>query len=201
MTKIKICGLKRELDIEYINEFLPEFAGFVFYPKSKRYVDFEKAKSLKSKLDKNIKAVGVFVNEDIEKILFLCKNDIIDIIQLHGNEDEEYIKKLKEKTEKPVIKAVRIDENKKDYSSIFVDTSADYILLDSTAGSGKTFDWEKVSLPKKPFFAAGGINIKNAEKAIKIFTPFALDISSGVETDGVKDREKIKDIINLIRRI
>lgn len=97
MTKIKICGLKRELDIEYVNEFLPEFAGFIFYPKSKRYVDFEKAKSLKSKLDKNIKAVGVFVNEDIEKILFLCENDIIDIIQLHGNEDKEYIKKLKKK--------------------------------------------------------------------------------------------------------
>lgn len=200
MTKIKICGLKRERDIEYVNEFLPEFAGFVFYPKSKRYVDFEKAKFLKSKLDKNIKAVGVFVNEDIENILFLCNNNIIDIVQLHGNEDEEYIKKLKEKTEKPIIKAVRIDENKDDYSSLF-NTSADYILLDSTAGSGKTFDWEKVSLPQKPFFAAGGINIENAEKAIKIFTPFALDISSGVETDGVKDSEKIKDIINLIRRI
>ena len=200
MTKIKICGLKRERDIEYVNEFLPEFAGFVFYPKSKRYVDFEKAKILKSKLDKSIKAVGVFVNEDIEKILFLCQNDIIDIIQLHGNENEEYIDKLKEKTNKPVIKAVRIDENKSDYYSLF-NTSADYILLDSTAGSGKTFDWEKVSLPQKPFFAAGGINIDNAEKAIKIFTPFALDISSGVETDGVKDKEKIKDIINLIRRI
>ena len=200
MTKIKICGLKREQDIEYVNEFLPEFAGFVFYPKSKRYVDFEKSKTLKSKLDKNIKAVGVFVNEDIENILFLCNNNIIDIVQLHGNEDEEYIKKLKEKTEKPIIKAVRIDENKDDYSSLF-NTSAGYILLDSTAGSGKTFDWEKVSLPQKPFFAAGGINIENAEKAIKIFTPFALDISSGVETDGVKDSEKIKDIINLIRRI
>ena len=153
MTKIKICGLKREQDIEYVNEFLPEFAGFVFYPKSKRYVDFEKAKTLKSKLDKNIKAVGVFVNEDIENILFLCNNNIIDIVQLHGNEDEEYIKKLKEKTEKPSIKAVRIDKNKEDYSSLF-DTSADYILLDSTAGSGKTFDWEKVSLPQKPFFSA-----------------------------------------------
>lgn len=199
MTKIKICGLKREQDIEYVNEFLPDFAGFVFYPKSKRYVDFKKAEILKTKLDKNIKAVGVFVNEDIEKILFLCKNNIIDIVQLHGNEDENYIKSLKENTNKPVIKALRIDESN-NCSSLF-ETSADYILLDSTAGSGKTFDWEKIPLPKKPFFAAGGININNAEKAIKFFTPFALDISSGVETDGVKDREKIKDIINLIRRI
>ncbi|QNU67398.1 phosphoribosylanthranilate isomerase [Ruminiclostridium herbifermentans] len=201
MTKIKICGLTRMQDIEYVNEALPDFIGFVF-AKSRRQVNPDTAYQLKSALDYRIKAVGVFVNESISVIKQLCQSNIIDYIQLHGDEDEEYIKNLSCQINTPIIKAVRV----KDLSSIVTaqQLSGDFLLLDTFSdkeygGTGKTFDWKLAKYIEKPFFLAGGINYCNAKAAIDSSKPYCLDVSSGVETNGVKDRNKIIDIVSLVR--
>jgi len=198
ITKVKICGLFRECDIDYVNRYKPDFAGFIFWPKSHRYVTDEKAAALRQKLDKDIKAVGVFVDESRERIADIANKGIIDIIQLHGNETDEDIRYLKAATGKQVIKAVKI----KDGSEIAAwdDSSADYLLLDSGMGTGKPFDWNTVGKrPKKEFFLAGGLGAENIQEAIKLFSPFAVDLSSSVETDKVKDAEKIKTVIERVR--
>ena len=190
MTKIKFCGLSRIEDIECANELKPDFIGFVFYKKSRRFVDREKAKELKNKLSKEIKAVGVFVDEDIEFVASLLRDEIIDIAQLHGSEDENYIKDLKTLTGKPVIKAVRVasaDDIKKANES-----PADFVLLDSGMGGGKVFDWSLIKEVKRDYFLAGGLTLENAAEAVDTLTPFAVDVSSGIETDGLKDPEKMK---------
>jgi len=183
--KIKICGLKREEDIFYANKYLPDYIGFVF-AKSKRQISAEEARELKKLLNPKIKAVGVFIDEDIKNIIPLLKEKIIDIVQLHGNEDQNYIDALKKAFPAPVIKAVRVGE---DFVSPAV--NADFILFDAGGGSGKTFDWTKIKNYKKPFFLAGGLNADNIKEAAKL-KPFCVDLSSGVETDGKKDEEKIK---------
>lgn len=198
MTKIKICGLKREEDIQYANNLNLDFIGFVFAEKSKRYVDFEKAKKLKNLLDKDIKSVGVFVNESIDNILKYVEEDIIDIIQLHGDETEEYILELKSKTNNKIIKAFEIKISE-DLERAKV-SSADYILLDSGKGTGKTFDWDKFKSLDRDFFLAGGISKENINDAIDKFNPYALDASSSLETDGVKDYEKMKEFVETVRR-
>lgn len=184
MTKIKICGLTRQADIDAVNKYLPDYIGFVFVPESKRYISFETAKLLKTKLNPKIKVVGVFINEPIENI-----PDFLDIIQLHGEETQEYITELKNKIKKPVI---ALAKNK---------TQADYILFDNEqGGSGKTFDWNLIETARLCFLA-GGLNASNVEKAIKKLNPFCVDISSGVETNGIKDEKKIKEIIEIVRGI
>lgn len=197
MSKIKICGIKRECDIDYINEALPDYTGFVF-AKSRRQVSFDVAAKLRSRLNKSITPVGVFVNAPIDEICFLHREGIIDIAQLHGQEDALYIEKLKEKIDCPLIKALKID---KDFDrSILSTLNVDYFLFDNGAGgTGKTFDWSLMPKTKKPFFLAGGLNIKNIDAAISQH-PFAVDLSSGVETDGLKDREKILEIVSRIRK-
>ncbi|MCR5778309.1 MAG: phosphoribosylanthranilate isomerase [Lachnospiraceae bacterium] len=197
MTKIKLCGLSRECDIEAVNELCPEYIGFVFANKSKRYVTPAKAKELRTILNKDIKAVGVFVNEDIEKVSELLENDIIDIAQLHGSEDEEYILKLREKTQKPIIKAFKISSSADAVSA--EKSSADFILLDSGAGTGSVFDWEWLSEVKRPYFLAGGLSPENVESAIKKLSPYAVDVSSGIETEGVKDETKMKEFVSKVR--
>lgn len=197
MTKIKLCGLSRECDIEAVNELCPEYIGFVFANKSKRYVTPAKAKELRTILNKDIKAVGVFVNEDIEKVSELLENDIIDIAQLHGSEDEEYILKLREKTQKPIIKAFKISGSADAVSA--EKSSADFILLDSGAGTGSVFDWEWLSEVKRPYFLAGGLSPENVESAIKKLSPYAVDVSSGIETEGVKDKIKMKEFVSKVR--
>ena len=138
MTKIKLCGLSRRCDIECVNELCPDYIGFVFAKKSKRYVSPEKAKELKFLLSPDIKAVGVFVDEQIENIVKLLSDNIIDLAQLHGSEDEEYIARLKALTDKPVIKAFRI-KSENDITSA-KNCKADFILLDSGAGTGRSFN-------------------------------------------------------------
>ncbi len=198
MSKIKICGLKREADIDYVNEALPDYAGFVF-AKSRRQVSFEIADKLRSKLNKSITPVGVFVNAPIEEICSLYQEGIIDIAQLHGQEDSSYIKKLKEKIDCPLIKAFKID---RDFDESILSTfDVDYFLFDNGAGgTGKTFDWSFMPETEKEFFLAGGLNIQNIEAAIA-YHPFALDLSSGVEIDGFKNREKIIEIVSRIRQL
>ena len=203
MTKIKICGLKRLQDIEYVNEFLPDFIGFVFAGTKRRITD-EKAKELKAALNPEIKSVGVFVNDTLEHISFLANNNIIDIIQLHGDEDRKYIADLRKLTDKKIIKAVRV----KDSMSVqeAKELNADYLLLDTYSnsgeygGTGKTFNRELIPKDISEYFLAGGLNQDNLEEIIKEVKPYAVDLSSGVETDGFKDREKIKKVIEIVRQ-
>lgn len=189
MTKIKLCGLSRPCDIEAANEVNPEYVGFVFARKSKRYIAPERAKELKRMLAPSIKAVGVFVNESLAGVAKLLEDGVIDIAQLHGTEDEEYIHRLKELTGKPVIKAFCI-ESGRDIAAA-EQCGADYVLLDSGAGTGTAFDWHLIGKISRPYFLAGGLEPGNVGKAVKLLKPYAVDVSSGIETDGVKDKGKM----------
>ncbi|MFI3165398.1 MAG: tryptophan synthase subunit beta [Bacillota bacterium] len=201
MTKIKICGLKRKIDVINANELMPEFVGFVF-AKSKRQVSKETAKILKSKLDKNIKAVGVFVNEDIDFIIELARENIIDIIQLHGCETFECIAKIKKllpKTE--IIKAINVQS----ISDVLAweNSQVDYLILDNGAGgTGEKFDWNILSGLEnfsKKLIIAGGLNPQNVSEVIKT-NPYGVDVSSGVETDGFKDKDKMFAFVQNVRK-
>ncbi|MDO4466126.1 MAG: phosphoribosylanthranilate isomerase [Bacillota bacterium] len=198
MTRIKLCGITQQREIEAINSLHPDYIGFVFAKKSKRYIDPEKAFLLKQKLDRNIQAVGVFVNEPIEQVAKLLENGTIDVAQLHGTEDETYIKKLRKQTNKMLIKAFQI-QMETDISEI-ENCSADYVLIDSGAGSGKTFNWDIVKQVKRPFFLAGGLHEKNVETAIKSVHPYAVDVSSGIDTDGKKDIGKMQCFVENVRK-
>lgn len=199
MTKIKLCGLKSLNDIEIINKYNPEYIGFIFYKKSKRYIDYKTAKMLKNALNKNILAVGVFVNEDINTVVKLLNENIIDIAQLHGNESENHIKTLKKLTNKTIIKAFKV-ENTLDIKKA-KQSQADFVLLDSgTGGTGQTFNWSLIDDFNKPYFLAGGLSIENIKTALDMLSPYALDVSSGIETSGKKDPEKIKAFIQTVRQ-
>jgi phosphoribosylanthranilate isomerase len=152
-------------------------------------------------LSNEIQAVGVFVDEDKEFIAKLANENTIDLIQLHGSEDSDYISELKELTDKPIIKAIQIQtpEDLEKIETTF-NSDADYVMFDSGKGSGQMFNWGIAGETEKPIFVAGGINIENVVDAIEIFRPFAVDISSGVETNKVKDKQKIVEIVNLVRR-
>jgi phosphoribosylanthranilate isomerase len=181
-----------------VNIAKPEYIGFVF-AESRRMVTPSQAAELKAKLSPDIISVGVFVNEIPDNILWLVRSGIIGAVQLHGDETEAYIENIKSRTDKPVIKAVSV--SKKGDVQKWDTTCADYLLLDNkTGGTGSTFDWNLIGELKKPFFLAGGLNIENTPSAILELNPFAVDISSGVETDGLKDREKIISIIRRIRK-
>lgn len=184
-------------DIEYANEVLPEFIGFVFAPKSCRYVSFEQAKKLRGELDYRIAAVGVFVDEDIENIVRLVKDEVIDMVQLHGSEDNAYIAKLREMAEVPIIQAFKIIDSYDAESAVLSD--ADFVLLDSGMGTGKTFDWSLIKSINRPYFLAGGISPENAAQAVERFSPYAVDASSSLETDGVKDLSKMTALARAVR--
>lgn len=194
-TKLKICGLRRIEDIQIINKTLPTYAGFIF-AKSKRQIDLNTALILKDYLDPRIKAVGVFVDSSIEDITHIVSTGAIDIVQLHGNENEQYISKLRERVNVEIIKAIKVTD-----CEIYNFQSATYLLLDSGGGSGKTFDWKKTPKMKKPFFLAGGISIDNMQDAIDYFNPYALDISSSLETNGFKDIQKIIEFSNKLKEL
>lgn len=199
MTRIKLCGLSRICDIEAVNELKPEYVGFVLAQKSKRYVASEKAKELKQLLDPGIKAVGVFVKEEPQVVAGLLNEGIIDIAQLHGGEDESYIQHLRRLTDKPIIKAFRI-ETKEDVDDAQL-SSADYILLDSgSGGTGKAFNWELIQHMNRPYFLAGGLGSGNVKKAIEMLSPYAVDASSSMETNGVKDKDKMAAFVAAVRK-
>lgn len=198
MTKIKLCGLSRACDIEAANELHPEYIGFVFAPKSKRYVSPEKAAELKGLLHPDIKAVGVFVNESLQNVAELLKNGVIDIVQLHGDESEEYVKELRTLSDKPIIKAFRV-ECERDVREATA-SNADYVLLDSGAGTGTVFDWNLIEKINRPYFLAGGLDTENVSEAIVKLKPFAVDVSSGIETDGVKDKTKMAAFVAAVRK-
>lgn len=195
--KLKICGITKETEIPIINKVKPDYIGFVF-AESRRQIDAGQAKLLKGMLSVGIRAVGVFVDENPDRIVELLNHGVIDMAQLHGNEDEEVITYIKEKTGKPVIKAVII----KDASDVkrWRGTSADYLLLDSGKGSGKTFDWGSIdwSYIKEccaDIFLAGGINPDNVAEAVRMVRPYCIDVSSGVELSGMKNEELITKLV------
>ena len=198
MTVIKLCGLRRPLDIVAANGLKPEYIGFVFARKSKRYVEPEKAMELKQLLLPDIKAVGVFVNEELPVVADLLNKGVIDVAQLHGSESEEYVAELKKATGKPVIRAFKVAVAEDVESA--VKSAADYILLDAGAGDGVTFDWSIVKDVKRPFFLAGGLNPGNEADAVAAVHPYAVDVSSGIETDGFKDIDKMTAFVKAVRK-
>jgi phosphoribosylanthranilate isomerase len=203
IMKVKICGLSREEDITYVNEVEPDYVGFVFTP-SKRQVSPDQAAKLRKLLSPGIEAVGVFVNTPVEEILSLLVAGVIDIAQLHGSETETDIRRIKSESGKTVIKAVQVRELQDVY--VWQESSADYLLCDSGSGSGITFDWKLLAgNMQKPFFLAGGLHAGNLAEAcagleLHGITPYGLDVSSGVETEGKKDLKKIKEFMSAAKQ-
>ncbi len=200
MTKIKICGLFRDEDIGYINGAMPDYCGFIInFPKSHRSVSPERVRELSKSVSDGIVAVGVFVDEPVENVARLLRDGIVSIAQLHGHEDDEYIAKLRSLTYGSEIwKAFRI-KSREDLLSA-ERSKADMVLLDNGQGTGEVFDWNVIEKFPRPFILAGGLTPENIPEAIRILHPFALDVSSGVETERRKDRNKIYAAVNAVRR-
>ena len=230
MTRIKLCGLTRIQDIEIANKLKPEYIGFIFWDRSSRNVSAIQAARLKGKLDPEIKTVGVFVNAPAEQVISYYNVGIIDIAQLHGNENEEYIKKLHdagltvikafkmkkageninlagngniETPEKPTGNAITETYGKStdDVITEAVKSSADYIMFDPGKGEGATFNWQLIKGIKREFFLAGGLTPENIEKAVETVQPFAVDVSSGIETDRHKDPDKMSAFVKNTRAL
>ncbi|MDD3193625.1 MAG: phosphoribosylanthranilate isomerase [Oscillospiraceae bacterium] len=197
MTKIKLCGLTRACDIQAANELLPSYIGFVFAPQSRRYLSPQKAAELKKQLHPQILAAGVFVNEAPHTVAKLLNDGVCDLAQLHGDEDESYIRLLRSLTPKPAIKAFCI-ASQADVAAALTCT-ADYVLLDSGAGTGSAFDWGLIRQFDRPYFLAGGLGRQNVRDAIETLHPYAVDVSSGIETDGVKDLEKMEAFVRAVK--
>lgn len=188
MVKVKFCGLKRPCDIAWANELYPDYVGFVFAG-TKRRVSDELAAELRRELDPSIPAVGVFVDDEPQHMASLVKKGVIQLVQLHGQEDEAFVQQIQTDLGVPVIKAFSI-ANQDDVRRA-LESRADYILLDQgKGGTGKAFDWSLLKGIGRPYFLAGGLTPQNAAQAAAL-QPYALDVSSGIETDGVKDREKM----------
>lgn len=202
MTKIKICGLRRLEDIEAVNLAEPDYIGFVFTT-SPRKISVHQAAVLREKLKPGIKAVGVFMNESADEIMGIVKTGVIDVIQLHGQVDHRMVAELKRQSRHPVIQAIALTQ-RKDLEQAR-DSEADYLLFDyRKGGSGQTFNWdllkEHITL-KQPIFIAGGIRVENVSEAIKRFSPYGVDVSSGVEENGWKQKEKIVEIVRRVRNV
>lgn len=201
MVKVKICGLRRPEDIEAANAAKPDYVGFIFVEGTKRYVEPIQAAQFRKDLAGDIQTVGVFVNAPIEEIVAICQAGTIDLVQLHGEEDQAYIAHLKGQVDQNIIKSVSVGDE------LVVDPNqADYLLFDSLSpsrgGSGKIFDWKMVSAyQEKPFFLAGGLGVENIEEALKVVRPYAVDASSSLETDGVKDPVKMQEFVAKIREV
>ncbi len=196
MTRIKLCGMMSEKDIEKANELMPDYIGFVFWKKSKRNLTMDRAKELKARLKPGIKAVGVFVDAQESFVSELFDEGIIDVAQLHGDEDEKYVERLRNRGI-PVIKAFQIhdEESLKAANESF----ADMILLDAGKGEGQKFNWKLLEGFKREYFLAGGLDPDSVREAIRQLKPFGVDVSSGIETDGKKDMRKMENFVNNAR--
>ncbi|MCR5545764.1 MAG: phosphoribosylanthranilate isomerase [Lachnospiraceae bacterium] len=196
-TKIKLCGIKSIEDVGIMNENLPDYCGFIIdFPKSHRSLTKEVVRELSNKLDPSIKKVGVFVNSPIEDVMMLLEDDVIQMAQLHGDEDEDYIKELQKKTNKPVMKVIIM----RDEFDVFRanESPADFVLLDAGKGSGQAFNWDLLKDMKREYFLAGGLHEGNLKKAVVTLRPYAIDLSSSIETDGRKDPQKVKTIMEIM---
>ncbi|GHT74576.1 N-(5'-phosphoribosyl)anthranilate isomerase [Spirochaetia bacterium] len=206
-VKIKLCGLFRDEDIDFANEARPDYIGFVF-AKSRRQVTAVQAARMRARLREGIVPVGVFVNAPVEEVAALYRDGVIGVAQLHGAEDWDYIAALKERCNVPVIKAVKvkrqIDLTPMEHKSNSA-TGADFLLLDNgPGGTGRRFDWallqdgDYLNTLSIPCFLAGGIDVSNIGEALR-FRPYGIDVSSGAETDGVKDRDKMIRLVEIVR--
>ncbi len=215
MQKIKLCGMMKPCDIEYANRVKPDLVGFIF-ANTRRKISAAQAKQFREALDAEIPAVGVFVNEDIPVIASLVQDGCIDMIQLHGEEDADYIRRLREICDVPVIKAVKVQNVEQIRQAAAL--PVDYLLLDTyrkgvLGGTGEAFDWELLREAKaaagdtaegelfgKPYFLAGGLHAGNLREAAALGS-YGLDISSGIETDGSKNFIKMVEVMKLLRSI
>ena len=199
MTKIKICGLSRPCDIEYVSEAKPDFCGFIInVPKSKRNVSPDTVRQLVKNLSSDVKPVGVFVNAPMDEIAALTEDGTLAYVQLHGKEDEAYIAALREKIHVPIIQAFKVS-CPEDVAHA-QQSSADYILLDNgSGGTGKTFDWSHLRDITRPYILAGGLGPDNLGLAVSQLAPWGVDLSSGVETDGFKDKNKVLAAVQAVR--
>ena len=199
MTKIKICGLFRDQDIDYVNEAKPDYAGFILhFQKSHRNLDLDRAVMLRKGLLPLIRLVCVFVNQPLETVVHTAEVLQADVIQLHGHENDDYIKELRERTGKEIWKAFRI-RCEEDLAAVSL-SKADMVLLDNGYGTGQAFDWSLLESFDRPFILAGGLNPENIPDAINLMKPVAVDLSSGVETGKEKDRDKIMAAVRAARR-
>lgn len=200
MTKIKTCGLTREREIDYVNQYLPDYAGFVLcFPKSRRSLSLERAEQLIRLLNPGVGAVGVVVDLPLEQAIGLLNRGFLDALQLHGDEDADYIRALKAATGRQVWKAFQI-RSAADLEAAAA-SPADMVVLDSGQGSGQVFDWSLLRDFGRPYFLAGGLGPGNVVRAVKQLHPYGIDLSSGIETDGVKDKGKLSSVISSVRRI
>lgn len=199
MTKIKICGLSRPCDIEYVNEAKPDFCGFIInVPKSKRNVSPDTVRQLVKNLSPDVKPVGVFVNAPMDEIAALTEDGTLAYVQLHGKEDKAYIAALRERIHVPIIQAFKVS-CPEDVAHA-QQSSADYILLDNgSGGTGKTFDWSHLRDIIRPYILAGGLGPDNLGLAVSQLAPWVVDLSSGVETDGFKDKNKVLAAVQAVR--
>ncbi len=198
MTKIKLCGLSRRCDIEAANALMPDYVGFVFAEGSKRRVTPAQAQALKNALSPRILAVGVFVDEAPATVAALLGGGIIDAAQLHGGEDAAYIRALRRMTDRPIWQAFRV-RTRADVEQAGR-SEADCILLDAGAGTGTAFDWGLLDRVERPYFLAGGLDTENVAGAIRLLRPFGVDVSSGIESGGGKDAEKMAAFVAAVRR-
>ena len=197
MKKIKICGLYRDEDINIINEYLPDYCGFIInFPKSHRNISIEKLKALRERLDKKVIPVGVFVDQSPKVIADLLNENVISIAQLHGIENDEYINDLKKMTDKTIWKDFQInsDEDVKAANK----SIADFVILDAGQGTGKTFNWKYLNKINREYGLAGGLNLNNLDDAL-LTDAVLLDVSGGVESEKIKDKNKIKEFIKRTR--
>ena len=204
MTKIKLCGLMRPQDIETANALRPDFVGFVFAPGSKRCITAEQAGALRALLDPSIPAVGVFIDAQPAAVAELLAQGIIDIAQLHGSEDETYVSELRRLTDKPLIRAFRFDAQGDAAVSGEVLRAAEHfpseaVLYDSGAGSGRRLNLELLANAQRPYFLAGGLTPGNVAEAVLQLHPYAVDVSSGIETEGRKDPAKMAAFVEAVR--
>ena len=210
--KVKMCGISKVETIPAVVEAKPDYMGLVFAP-SKRQVTVEQAKMLVEALHKqckeqnnmvSIKTVGVFVNETLDNLVTIANEANLDVVQLHGDEDEAFIQSLKERTNVEVWKAVQI--RRAADAEAWIDSSADMLLFDAyhkdeRGGTGDVFDWSCLDTFERPFMLAGGIDSTNVARAIRTVRPYGIDISSGIETNGVKDDEKITAFTKIMNSI
>ena len=199
MTKVKICGITREIEISIMNELMPDYVGFVFDTRNRHFISPERAGKLRAKLNKNIRSVGVFSNTSLENVALAVEVAGLNMVQIHGDETGEYVAALREYIHCPIMKVIKvshpIDAEKAMYAT------ADYVMLDGgSAGSGKSFDWSLLGSVRRKYFLSGGLTPENINTALHLSPkPFAFNVSSGVESNNIKDYRKVMKFILAVR--
>lgn len=197
MTKVKFCGNRTPEDVSFVNEARPDYAGFILTKGFRRTVDDMTAEKLAEAVRPGISRVGVFVDDAPERVARFLNEGIVDIVQLHGNETEEYIGRLRGMTSGTVMKCFR-PETAEDVR-LAMGSSADLVMLDGGSGSGRAFDWSLLREADRDYFLAGGLTPENVGDAVRRLRPFAVDTSSGTETEGKKDIRRMRRFMDAVR--